>query len=111
MALEAFLIHARNIRDFFATPKRPKPDDVLAADFLGRPIRVRLTRLRSPAMRRRLNKQVAHLSYARSRLSKSWPVGQLMSEINAAMQQFERRLRKIDAGLANIVARGGRSTP
>lgn len=104
MALESFLIHARNIRDFFAS--RGNPDDVLARDFLGRPTRVRLSLLRSPKIRRRLNKRIAHISYSRARLGRGWNWSILLSEINDAMGKFEQRLRARSKKLADIVAAG-----
>jgi hypothetical protein len=104
IALESFCIHARNIRDFFATSGRAKRDDVLAADFLGRPMRVRLTHLRSVAVRNRLNKRIAHLSYARARLGRLWNIQRIKAEIDTAMHQFEARLRVVDPSLAAIVA-------
>lgn len=104
MALESLLIHARNIRDFF--DRTGRSDDVLASDFLGRPIRVRMSRLRSKKMRQRLNKRIAHLSYARARLGRSWDIVGLMTEINGAMEVFTDRLRAANPRLADIVAAG-----
>ena len=99
MALECFLLHARNIRDFFGA--HGKPDDVLSRDFLGRPMRVRMSLLRSRGLRDRLNRRVAHLSFSRSRLKRDFPVGDLLIEIDAAMTQFEQRLRAQDPMLAD----------
>jgi len=91
--LEAFLLHARNIRDFLAWSNNP--NDVIASDFVGRPVRVRMPLLRSRKVRARLNKRIAHLSYSRSRLGRHWNVGVLVAEIDTAMDAFLRRLAQV----------------
>ena len=101
MALECFLLHARNIRDFFAADGRP--NDVLSRDFFGRPIRVALPLLRSSRMQNRLNRRVAHLSYSRSYLGRFFPVDKLLAEIETAMTRFEKRLRSRDPDLADAL--------
>jgi hypothetical protein len=101
MALESFLVHARNVRDFFATAG--SNDDVLAADFLSVPPTVRMPFLRSAAIRRRLNRRIAHLSFSRSRLKREWNVRRLLNEIDSAMSTFVDRLRKASPKLASIV--------
>lgn len=90
MALESFCIHARNIRAFFDAKGRK--NDVLSRDFFGRPMRVRLSRLRNKSMRRRIDRRIAHLSFSRSRLKREFPVKQLLTEIDGAMFAFLRRL-------------------
>ncbi len=104
MALECFLLHARNIRAFFDGEGRE--NDVLSRDFLDRPIRVALPLLRSSRMQDRLNRRVAHLSYSRSYLGKSFPVNQLLAEIETAMIRFEKRLRSRDPDLADALING-----
>ncbi len=89
--LEDFLLHARNLRDFFAP--HGKRDDVLAADFFGKPMRLALPLLRSAAVRNRLNKRIAHLTFARSRFRASWNVRTLSIELDQAMTRFAARLR------------------
>ena len=101
LSLECFLLHARNLRDFFAPTG--KPDDVLASDFLGRPPRVKMSMLRSRAVRNRLNKRIAHLSYSRFRFRGGWNVPTLMTEIDNAMHQFIERLETIDSELAAVL--------
>jgi hypothetical protein len=101
IALERFLLHARNIRDFFRANGRR--DDVLARDFLGTPIRVRMPVLRSRTIGTRLNRRVAHLSHSRARLGRRWPVSKLLAEIENAMTRFEQRLREVDPKLADIL--------
>ena len=89
--LEDFLLHARNLRDFFAP--RGKSDDVLTRDFFGRQMRVAMPLLRSSAIRHRLNKRVAHLTFSRTRFRASWNARKLLSEIDQAMILFAARLR------------------
>ena len=86
LALEAALLHARILRDFFLASG--KPDDILITDFLSRKPRLKLTVLRSPSIRARLNKLLAHPSYKRSRLAKHWPIVQINAEITTAWQRF-----------------------
>ena len=88
--LESFLIHARNIRDFFRFFCSDN-DDVLARDYLGRTPRVKMPYIRKN--RRRLNKRIAHLSYSRPRLSRGWQTGRMLKEIDGAMMTFQSRLR------------------
>lgn len=101
IALEAFLIHARNIRDFF----RPKGrhNDVLARDFLSPPPRVRLSRLRNRRLKQRLDRAIAHLTFSRSRLGRRWRVQALLSEIDTAMAAFIARLETEKPVLARIM--------
>jgi hypothetical protein len=101
IALESFLIHARVIRDFFASSG--SDNDVLATDFLGSVPRVKLPLLRSHSIRTRLNRRIAHLSFSRSRLKRAWNVRQLLNEINGAMNHFLVLLAVQDSRLAAIV--------
>ena len=95
--LEAFLLHARNIRDFLAWSNNP--NDVIASDYVGRPVRVRMPLLRSRKVRERLNRRIAHLSYSRSRLGRHWNVAILLTEIDSAMSAFLRRLSQVRPAL------------
>ena len=101
MFIEDFLLHARNLRDFFAP--RGKPDDVLAKDFLGRHPRIALPHLRSAAVRNRLNRRIAHLSYSRPRFRVGWNIPRLLAEIEAAMEAFALRLESKRPRLARIL--------
>jgi hypothetical protein len=106
MALESFLVHARNLRDFFA--RNGRDNDVLARDFLGRLASVRLPFLRRTATRHRLDRRIAHISYSRSKLKRDWPVTTILNELDAAMAKFERELRAASPRLADslVVATG-----
>ena len=74
LAMEGFLLHLRNLRDFFySTSESSKPDDVLAEDYVSswdtdRPPLAQVI----AEKRERLNRQLAHLSYSRLRFQKSW---------------------------------------
>ena len=99
--LEDYLLHARNLRDFFAPGG--KADDVITADFFGRPMRVSLPHLRSAAVRNRLNKRIAHLTFSRPRFRSSWNVRPLSIELNQAMIRFVTRLKSERPELAKGV--------
>lgn len=75
LAIEGFLLHLRNLRDLFYR-SRLKSDDVRASDFFSDPGKWESIRppLASVIKEKsgRLNRQLAHLSYSRLRLQKSW---------------------------------------
>jgi hypothetical protein len=102
MALECFLIHARNIRDFSGADG--ESDDVLARDFLSRSPRLRMTLLRGKPVRRRMNKPVAPISCSRARLGRRWEVAARLGEVDAATSVFEQWLRRLDNRLADLVS-------
>jgi len=66
---EAFLVHGRNLLDFFYPPLAAKADDMLAEDLFTDPAIWSRARPALPAdvkaARPAINKLVAHLSYAR----------------------------------------------
>jgi hypothetical protein len=72
LALEAFIIHARNLRDFLYWPPKvtkPRDDDVIANDFFVNPhewtrIRPKETLLLQ-RLNERANKHLGHLTYTR----------------------------------------------
>ena len=97
-ALESFLIHVRNISDFFRVRRREE-DDVLARDYLGRTPRVKLPYIRKN--KKRLHRRIAHLSYSRSRLGRGWQTERMQKETDGAMKVFQDNLR----------ARGKRALP
>ena len=66
VALECFLLHARNLVDFFNTTTRVKQskgraDDVIAEEIIGRSIDIILP----GDTKDRINKQLQHISYNR----------------------------------------------
>ena len=92
--LESFLIHFRNLRDFFY-PDKAFPDDILAEHYLP-------TWKDKPEMnefwqksREKLNKLVAHLSFKRAELAKdkNWPVNDDMcKDVMKVWDGFVRNL-------------------
>jgi hypothetical protein len=70
MALESFLLHFRNLRAFLCPSLQgePKPDDILASDFLREREPRDIGRAANLATdKKRLDKMLAHLSYERDR--------------------------------------------
>lgn len=90
LALEGYLLHARNLIDFFYESKNPKPDDVLAIDFAPswkttRPPRSELLTM----ARQRMNKMLSHLTYSRRELKLfSWATGDIRKQLEALIEQF-----------------------
>lgn len=96
LVLEALLVHARNLRDFFQVHGRS--DDILARDFVVQMPSTSMPYLRSRSCRRRLNRLLAHLSYSRSRLSRDWNICALRDEISGAMRAFLSRVARDNPG-------------
>lgn len=88
---ECFLIHARNLIDFFCPPEKLRTDDIVARHFFGDPRQweIRETELCqfSKTERNPMHKTLAHLSYRRIH-SKSWEERKIYEELNAARSQF-----------------------
>ena len=90
--LESFIIHLRNLSDFFYSDS-DRNDDVLAADFFDKP-----EEWKSGAMpqtlkdaRERANKEVSHITYKRKGagdIAKSWNVTGLSNDIETTAKQF-----------------------
>ena len=92
--LEIFVIHVRGLMDFFYAD-RPKPDDVLAADFFSSP--VEWETVRPPCSetlslaKKRAGKEIAHLTYARLAVTpenKSWQFIEVTAEVQKVMEVF-----------------------
>lgn len=107
MALESFLVHYRNVRDFLfplESTKNPDPtkqvayeralDSVIAADFnpTGWTCESKDWKGVVPNERNRINQQLAHISYSRSQHDPNWPMAEMKS---ALMEQFERFLKSL----------------
>jgi len=95
-ALESYLIHGRNVLDFFfADTRQPWPDDVIAEDFLEDPDRWRRERgamvpVLGP-LNRRVGKEIAHLTYERLNVTeeaKAWPFLDIALEVEALRDTF-----------------------
>jgi hypothetical protein len=92
LTLEAFGIHYRNLLHFFK-PGRVDPNDVLARRYIGEDVSV------PEEHRKDLHRWLAHLSDERLKVfrddRKRWPVGQMVSDIEASWQAFLERLQDL----------------
>ena len=94
--VESFLLHARVLRDFFCRSPRPKPDDVIAADFVSGwvpPADSSYPYLAS--QKTRLDKALAHLSIARMQYvgdNKTWDLPAIRGELDGIIEQFLQAL-------------------
>jgi hypothetical protein len=98
--LESWLLHARILLDFFERSKRStgrrnreqvELDDVLVIDYGFEPCEVEI----DPYYRRRLNKDLAHLTYSRGKREleeKRWPANQIVPPILIRSSEFIRHL-------------------
>ncbi len=98
MALESFLVHVRNLRDFLYG-ESTKPDDVVAGDFFPGPGQWEVIRPPMPKVlevnHERLNRALAHVSYSRLKYkgpAKAWPSQQIASKQIAVVRAFLRHL-------------------
>ena len=94
MAIECFLLHFRNLRDFLY----PSPgawtnqfyfDDVIANDFWSewRSVYEDWTEC-SADEKSRIDKLLAHLSYSRPSLDHAWPIPKMSTAIQNALAEF-----------------------
>jgi hypothetical protein len=91
--LEPFLLHVRNIRDFLYCNSLQK-DDVLAVHFFVKPndwiaVRPPLGNYLE-SLRERINKSLAHLSYARLkyRSDEGWNIERIKNELDKPWRAF-----------------------
>lgn len=99
-ALEAFLLHARALKEFFYNAS-PRPDDIVAQDFM--PVSVTWMEIRPPIssalekMGHRAGKHLAHLTYDRLEVkpdTKPWPFIEILSGVAEPLQVFLRHASK-----------------
>jgi hypothetical protein len=95
--VEAFALHARNVTDFFYCDT-PQKDDVVAAHFFSDPAEWPKVRPAMPALleeaRRRANKEVSHLTYARLLVApdaRAWPTREIIAALDPALRAFCER--------------------
>jgi hypothetical protein len=92
--LESFTVHARILLDFLFADK-PKEDDVIAEDFFKDPDEWRIAR-RSKSetlqkVHKRVGKEVAHLTYARQKVTsqtKPWPFMEIAKDTSEVFSLF-----------------------
>ncbi|MCZ6691094.1 MAG: hypothetical protein O7H41_16015 [Planctomycetota bacterium] len=92
--LESFAVHARTLLGFLYSSS-PWEDDVIAEDFFDDPETWRKARPDKSAVlskiHRRVGKEIVHLTYARSRVTKEvkkWPILEIYQEIATAFRRF-----------------------
>ena len=96
--IEAFAIHVRALIDFFYTPE--KEDDVVAVHYFSTKTewtkaRPRKTEEELKRIKKRVNKEVAHLTYARQTVeTKEWPFKELLTDINKVVDVFVSQIPK-----------------
>ena len=89
--LECFLIHARNLLDFFVKPQNSRTDDVLARHFFENDTQWQqkedgiCTFVKKE--RDTIHKTVAHLTYERIN-EKTWDVRRIFNELESAKLMF-----------------------
>lgn len=94
IAIEAFLVHFRNLRDFFYPPlgawTDPKgADDVVAFDYCESWDKTAKDWQEVvPSEKDRINKQLAHISYTRPTLDPKWPISQMCTAIRTSLSEF-----------------------
>jgi hypothetical protein len=94
--LEAFIIHGRNLLHFLY-PEKPQASDVIAEDFLDDPTQWPTLRGDLPSslvtLRRRANKEVAHLTYDRLSVTpeeKGWHFVDILRDLDLKFQEFRK---------------------
>lgn len=94
VALEATLLHARNLLDFFTGDATSK-DDIRAAHFISTPGASwwKSSKLSFLSSRRDdLNSSISHLTYRRVKGKPTWPLERIASEVEAAFEEFLKYL-------------------
>ncbi len=98
MAIESFLVHFRNLRDFFYPPfeawtDKRKTDDVIAFDYCDQwHAAAPDWRELAPCERDRINKLLAHISYSRTALGRDWPIREMLAAIRTSLSAFVTKL-------------------
>jgi len=100
--IECFVIHLRNILNFFYTPSKNRiKDDILAEDFLNNIKNIKIyKKKRTPFSqlsytKTRIDKQLVHLTYHRNRYNKRtkpWQFGKLHSQLYPTIVAFYEAL-------------------
>jgi len=102
--LESFVIHFRNLLDFFYPTENAKNDDVLAEDYFDDGAWNKIRPALSDAMAQgkiRAHKEIAHLTYARLQVtpeSKNWKFIDITNELNEIMEVFVSHVPKARLG-------------
>lgn len=92
--LESFLVHARALEEFLFRMKRRRKDDVVAEDYFDNKSAWEKRRGRKGQslyrykLSRPSGKQALHLTYARIKKKKEWPIHLIVFDINKAFRVF-----------------------
>ncbi|MDL2124826.1 MAG: hypothetical protein LWX51_17535 [Deltaproteobacteria bacterium] len=111
ISLEATLLHARNLLDFFCG-KKTKDDDIRAAHFLQESETKwwKSSQLEYlAALKKDLNYSINHLTYRRVQGKPRWDLVRISRGIEAAFKEFIARLPDNEQ-MAWILEDGGRTT-
>jgi hypothetical protein len=93
MAIESFLIHFRNVRDFLYPDDNVRADDVIAFDYdPGWTKTGKDWQECSKSERDRVNKLLAHISYSRDILDHNWLTGIMRQRIMQGMAELIQTL-------------------
>jgi len=95
--LESFVLHVRNLIDFFYLPKKSRFDDILAEDFVTNVPQWKEDRLglKSPLMdeaKTRVDKLAAHLTYKRLTLDPKWKFADIRADLQHVFNCFFNHL-------------------
>lgn len=94
IALEAFLLHYRNLRAFLCPSlQQTSPDDVIASDFLGKTVQEDIgDRSLLGHDKTRIDRLLAHISYSRenyvARGEKEWNPAEMLEILRREMAKF-----------------------
>ncbi len=96
VVLESFLLHVRNLRQFLTNLKL-KTDDIIANEFIedeniGTDFSYLVRQKIDDDEIKRIHKMLAHISYKRRDLPKSWPTGKYYQGLMIALKGFRDSL-------------------
>jgi hypothetical protein len=101
VAIEAFLLHFRNVRDFLFPAEKSwrdeaRFDDVIAFDYCSQWLWTAEDWSECSANERaRLNKLLAHISYSRASLDHNWPLQEMLETLRLKFSEFVTNLPQI----------------
>lgn len=97
IALESFVVHSRNLFDFFYSEKK-YPDDISVYDYLKRKKdfnKEKSKKRNLENLTNKANKQVAHLTYSRNnynKINKGWLINKIVDNMNITITAFLKNL-------------------
>ncbi|MCB9798195.1 hypothetical protein H6758_00535 [Candidatus Nomurabacteria bacterium] len=90
MKLEAFLVHARNLIDFFEAKSKKNDSDLFAFDFCGiNGLKINSICTSIPdTIKKKINKHLQHITKDRLSEKVAWNVGLILNSINKSYSIF-----------------------